>query len=438
MNEYLKKYRENRVLGFGYNSQHVYKVTDYENKSYVLKFITFSSKNKESSVRREKKILQEALPDNFIRLLGYENIVVNENTILTVLKFDYYPTDLKLYLHSNNSIKNSTLRKWARQICEGMNNLHKQHILHRDLKPENILLTELSENADVVIADLGFCINTDHSNPKTVLGTANYIAPEVIRQKNYNEKIDIYSYGALVYYMLFKNTVVLNNRNEIQYPSHTDPDLSTREFLSKALQYNPENRASFEELLKFNFLNFTEEDDIGGNENFAPAKILEPEFFNDSDESDEESKIDKQNKIVQKELKKFNYIKAALYYLHRSGPTFLEKFTSETKDVFEMFFHKFSKSCAKKIHEKFLAMRYKNISDEINNLKVFIESERKRVKEIRENFTEPITTEIKRQMQNFTNMTYTQFSQSQTNDVIEKIFYEILRNFNSYLKKSTF
>ncbi|OMJ88380.1 hypothetical protein SteCoe_9699 [Stentor coeruleus] len=428
MEAYLNRYKEKQMLGIGYSSQQVYKVIDENNQVYVLKFVKLSKMYK-SSLRREKKILQQYLPNNFIKLLYHENIIENDDTILMVMKFKYYPTDLNCYLISNKSIHNITYRKWARQICEGMDNLHKLNILHRDLKPENILLTKSSEDADVVIADLGFCIDINKSQAKTILGTKNYMAPEIASQKNYNGKIDVYSYGALVYYMLFKNFVTTDINNEVIFPRKVDK--STKEFLSKALQFDPKKRASFEELLKLDFLNFPE------GENIMPAENLEPEIDNysdDSDERDEETKIQKNKYIVDQELKKIFYIKAALYYLYKPGTAFLEKFTSETRNVFEIYFHKFSKFCAKKTYEKILSIQNIEITEELNNLNEFIELERKRIEEIKNKFTEPIGIEIKNEMQNLASVAYSLYSNIETTNSTEKVFYEILRCFNSYLK----
>ncbi|OMJ72581.1 hypothetical protein SteCoe_28938 [Stentor coeruleus] len=418
MNEYLKKYREKQMI-----SQFVYLVKDYDNQAYIIKFI-YLFKNKRSSIKREKKILKQGLPKMFITLLSDEEIINDAKESLTVLKFNYYPTDLKDYLLVNQSIQMITYRKWARQICDGMDQLHKKNILHRDLKPENILLTESNENADVVIADLGFSINIEESKAKTILGTENYIAPEILRRNDYNGKIDVYSYGALVYYMLFKEYVKFDSNGSVLYPENTNPDRITIEFFSKTLKHDPKIRASFEELLKLEFLNFAEA------ENILPAKFVESEINN----FDEESIIEKEKYIVKKELKNFEYIKIAFFYLYVSGPNFFEIFTTETRDVFMIYFHKFSKKVAKKIYEKIFVMNNIQIPDELNNLKFFIESETIATNEMKMKFANPITREIKNKLQNYVNIRCRQ--NYKANHRVEKVFYHVLKKFNLYIEST--
>lgn len=82
--------------------------------------------------------------------------------------------------------------------------MHKQNITHRDMKPENILLVSKDEdNFDVKIADLGFAQEFDREKGlDLVLGTPLYMAPELILHERYNEKVDVWSLGVIVYQLL--------------------------------------------------------------------------------------------------------------------------------------------------------------------------------------------------------------------------------------------
>jgi len=86
----------------------------------------------------------------------------------------------------------------------GLNYLHKKNIAHRDLKPENILLVHKElDKFDVKIADFGFAAQF---NPKIgfdkKMGSAMYMAPELVLRKNYNEKVDIWSIGIITFILL--------------------------------------------------------------------------------------------------------------------------------------------------------------------------------------------------------------------------------------------
>ena len=84
---------------------------------------------------------------------------------------------------------------------EGINYLHLQEIVHRDLKPENILLqSERDDVLDLKISDLGFASKVDKEKGlELVLGTPLYMAPELVKQQKYNEKVDVWSLGCLTF-----------------------------------------------------------------------------------------------------------------------------------------------------------------------------------------------------------------------------------------------
>ena len=82
--------------------------------------------------------------------------------------------------------------------------MHKKNITHRDLKPENILLESKDKNnLDIKISDFGFsCFFDPQKGLDLVLGSPLYMAPEIILNKNYNEKVDIWSIGVISYMLL--------------------------------------------------------------------------------------------------------------------------------------------------------------------------------------------------------------------------------------------
>lgn len=85
------------------------------------------------------------------------------------------------------------------QILMGLHHIHQKKVIHRDLKTENIFLTGL--RGDVVkIGDFGISkILVNDNKANTIIGTCNYLAPELCNGKSYNTKSDIWALGCILY-----------------------------------------------------------------------------------------------------------------------------------------------------------------------------------------------------------------------------------------------
>jgi len=78
--------------------------------------------------------------------------------------------------------------------------LHSKKIVHRDIKLENVLMTSLDiDNFKAKVADFGFSKMFDNQNLNQMLGSPLYMAPEIIKKQVYDEKVDIWSTGVLLY-----------------------------------------------------------------------------------------------------------------------------------------------------------------------------------------------------------------------------------------------
>jgi aurora kinase len=82
-----------------------------------------------------------------------------------------------------------------RQVCEGVDYIHKEQIIHRDIKPENILF-----NFGVVkISDFGWAVFNGMGMRKTASGSPLYYPPEIVKGELYDDKIDVWSIGMMTY-----------------------------------------------------------------------------------------------------------------------------------------------------------------------------------------------------------------------------------------------
>ena len=78
-------------------------------------------------------------------------------------------------------------------------------MIHRDIKPENLILQDVSFNSPVKLVDFGFSTTLQQVKDKPnayLCGTRGYLAPEVIKDRNYSAKSDVFSMGVVFYIML--------------------------------------------------------------------------------------------------------------------------------------------------------------------------------------------------------------------------------------------
>ncbi|KAK7915565.1 hypothetical protein WMY93_011326 [Mugilogobius chulae] len=160
-------------------------------------------------------------------------------------------------LRAGRKIHPSLLMDWAMGIAGGMNYLHLHKIIHRDLKSPNMLITY---DDAVKISDFGTSKElSDKSTKMSFAGTVAWMAPEVIRNEPVSEKVDIWSFGVVLWEMLtgevpYKDVDssaiiwgVGNNSLQLPVPD-TCPD-SFKLLLRQCWNCKPRNRPSFRQIL---------------------------------------------------------------------------------------------------------------------------------------------------------------------------------------------
>ena len=172
-----------------------------------------SHKSNICELRTELDLLSRLHHPNIVQLLGAFT-ALHPYTIL----MEYLPYTLENII-LENSIDNSTKLSIAVDIARGLAYIHHRKpdfICHRDLKPSNILLT-VSYKAK--LADFGISmIQHDPSityNMTGETGSYRYMAPEVLNHKEYNHKVDIWSFGMVLYFMFITIPFIEFSFNEM-------------------------------------------------------------------------------------------------------------------------------------------------------------------------------------------------------------------------------
>ncbi|GES92285.1 kinase-like domain-containing protein [Rhizophagus clarus] len=141
--------------------------------------------------------------DSLLYLNEYYGITQDPNTKDFIIIMKYYKFDLRNYITKNKdfyNIKWSKKLKILRSIAEGLDHLHDQNIIHRDLHSGNILC---ENDDDVIISDLGISKSSmESANDKKRYGIIPYMAPEILKGKDYTTLSDIYSFGMIMWELM--------------------------------------------------------------------------------------------------------------------------------------------------------------------------------------------------------------------------------------------
>ncbi|GLT49888.1 hypothetical protein SLA2020_234120 [Shorea laevis] len=167
---------------------------------------------------------------------------------------------LRAYLHKldHKSLPLQKLIAIALDIAHGMEYIHSKGVIHRDLKPENILI---DENFHLKVADFGIACEEAYcdllaDDP----GTYRWMAPEMIKKKSYGQKVDVYSFGLILWEMV-AGTIPYDDMNPIQaafavvnknlrpvIPGDCPPPL--RALIEQCWSLQPDKRPDFSQIVQ--------------------------------------------------------------------------------------------------------------------------------------------------------------------------------------------
>ena len=263
-------------------------------------------------IKSEIDILKIAKHPNIIKLY---DVFENEKYIYIIMEY-CAGGDLFNYIEKRDfKIKESRAAEIVHKLCTAVYFLHQYGIIHRDLKPENILMTDITDDADIRLVDfgLGKMIGPGEKCDEP-FGTFSYVAPEVLQEKPYDFKVDLFAIGIITYLLVagFLPFDDENSEKEIARQTVYEPtpfpsfvwkniSLEAKMFVDNLLDKNPDKRMNIQEVLQHKWLQkFSENEenkkdvfarrksaDLSGGDKFVAFSTMN---INDKDDKDKNKK----------------------------------------------------------------------------------------------------------------------------------------------------
>lgn len=197
---------------------------------------------------------------NHKNIVGFHSFFDDPYNVYIVLELCKKRSMMELHKR-RKTITDYECRYYMFQIIQGVKYLHDKHIIHRDLKLGNLFL---NDDLHVKIGDFGLATKIEYEGErkKTLCGTPNYIAPEILLKKGHSYEVDIWSIGCVMYTLLvgtppFETSSLKDTYSKIRkcdYRMPTTLRKAAAEMIIAMLQSDPSKRPNIAKLLNFDYL----------------------------------------------------------------------------------------------------------------------------------------------------------------------------------------
>ena len=238
-----------------------YKLTKEYFAMKSMKKDVLLEQNQVRCILTEKKILQNL---NYPFLVGMVFCFQTEERIYFVMPF-IRGGELYQHLRKSQYFSEEKTKFYAAIIGLSLEYLHTHGIVYRDIKPANILM---DEDGYLKLGDFGMAkMLKDNEKANSFCGTREYLPPEIITREGHNKAADWWSYGILVYEMLFgippffsinnEKLFTLITQGDLKFPSKIQISKNAKDFIKKLLIKNQNIRLGskngFEEIKQHPF-----------------------------------------------------------------------------------------------------------------------------------------------------------------------------------------
>ena len=249
------------LIGEGSFSKVLLYIDTITNKKYAVKKMnkaeTCFLTQRADTIFNEINIQGRISHPNIIKLYNCFEYKSNIHLILEYAEFDSLFALSKNYKYFSES----TAFYYFIQALNAIYFLHLHSIIHRDLKPENLLI---DENNVLKLCDFGWSVFITNNKRTTFCGTVEYMAPEIIKKQKYDESIDIWSLGVLLYELVHSYSPFVSDDLDARKIGYNivEKDLKFKEGVSeeykdlikKLLIKNSDKRIKIEEIYQHPFI----------------------------------------------------------------------------------------------------------------------------------------------------------------------------------------
>ena len=260
----IRKYYKGRLLGKGGFAK-CYEFTCSENKkTFAAKVVAKSGLVKS---RAKQKLISEIKIHKSLhhpQIVAFEHYFEDTENVYILLEMCHNQT-LNELLKRRKRLTEIEVQCYIVQLIKALKYLHSHRVIHRDLKLGNLFLTDKME---LKVGDFGLATKLDFEGERkrTVCGTPNYIAPEILDGKTgHSYEVDIWSLGVIIYTLIigkppFETRDVKTTYKRIKMNAYNFPDTAiiseaAKNLISQILVTDPAKRPTLDQILTHDFFN---------------------------------------------------------------------------------------------------------------------------------------------------------------------------------------
>ncbi|XP_062377494.1 serine/threonine-protein kinase 17A [Sardina pilchardus] len=237
-------------------------------RAYAAKFMRKRRKGQDcrSEIVHEIAVLELATASH--RVINLHQVYEMASEMVLVLEFAAGGEIFnQCVAERDEAFQEGDVKRLMRQILEGVSFLHRKNVVHLDLKPQNILLTSDSPLGDIKVVDFGLSRMVSSSQEiREIMGTPEYVAPEILNYEPISTATDMWSIGVLAYVMLTGISPFLGDDKQETFLNISQISVSYAEeelecvdqaaihFIKSLLLKAPQERATAEECLQHPWL----------------------------------------------------------------------------------------------------------------------------------------------------------------------------------------